>query len=126
MLHHKVHEGLQSYHSEVCLHICDCCLREKTKVCACVRERAIERDGLEEGGSTAVHLHSGSDEPSGQMAPPLCTHAHTQSERERGSAAGPLRAEPRSHSLQRGREKRRDRGRERERVREGVRLKVCE
>lgn len=44
-------------------------------------------------------------------------HTHTVSERERGSAAGPLRAEPRSHSLQRGREKRRDRGSERERER---------
>lgn len=84
-----------------------------------------EKEGLEEGGSAAVHLHLRSDEPSGQMAPPLCshtctvcdTHSHTRktSERERGSAAGPLRAEPRSHSLQRGREKRRDRGSERER-----------
>ncbi|KAK5611724.1 hypothetical protein CRENBAI_011266 [Crenichthys baileyi] len=46
------------------------------------------KDELEEGGSTAS---------------------------EGESAAVPLRAEPRSHSLQRGREKRRDRGCEKDR-----------
>ena len=54
---------------------------------------------------------------------PTRTHTHTHTHTH-SAAAGPLRAEPRSHSLQRGREKRRDRGSER--VREGVRLKVCE
>lgn len=86
-------------------------------VCVCEREKLTWG-----GGNNDVHLHSWIDKPYGQMGPPLHTHARTHPTYiypysvERGSTAGPLRAEPRSHSLRGGREKRRDRGSEQGRV----------
>lgn len=85
-------------------------------VCLNEREREREKAGLEEGAALMCICTHGVMSPVVKWPLPFTqTHAHmhtrnvyTHSVRE----AGPLRTEPRSHSLQGGREKRRDTGSE--------------